>query len=81
MRQKVVKLQPKNPNDQILLARDAYATQSYAVVATSYAEKLVGPDGATRYDRGYFTAVAEAQGGHWTFRDAHWSSVPASASH
>jgi hypothetical protein len=56
-------------------------TAIYAVVATSYAEKLVGPDGATRYDRGYFTAVAEAQGGHWTFRDAHWSSVPASASH
>jgi hypothetical protein len=41
----------------------------------------VGPDGATRYDRGYFTAVAEAQAGHWTFRDAHWSSVPPGESH
>jgi hypothetical protein len=56
-------------------------TAIYAVVATSYAEKLVGPDGATRYDRGYFTAVAEAQAGHWTFRDAHWSSVPPGESH
>jgi hypothetical protein len=52
-------------------------TAVYAVVASSYTEKLVGPDGATRYDRGYFTAVAQAEGGHWTFRDAHWSSAPA----
>ena len=51
-------------------------TAIYAVVGTSYAEKLVGPDGTARYDRGYFTAVVEAQAGHWTFRDAHWSSVP-----
>jgi hypothetical protein len=56
-------------------------TAIYAVVGTSYAEKLVSPDGATRWDRGYFTAVAEAQGGHWIFRDAHWSSVPAGDSH
>jgi cytochrome c-type biogenesis protein CcmH/NrfG len=35
LRQKVVKLQPKNANDQILLARDAYATQSYGIVATA----------------------------------------------
>jgi cytochrome c-type biogenesis protein CcmH/NrfG len=33
MRQKLVKLSPKNADYQILLARDAYATQSYATVA------------------------------------------------
>jgi hypothetical protein len=51
----------------------------YAVVGTSYSEKLVSPEGATRYDRGYFTALLESQGGHWIVRDAHWSSVPAGA--
>jgi cytochrome c-type biogenesis protein CcmH/NrfG len=35
MRQKLVKLSPKNADYQILLARDAYATQSYATVATA----------------------------------------------
>jgi hypothetical protein len=52
-------------------------TAIYAVVASSYSEKLVSPDGATRYDRGYFSAVVELDGGHWRFRDAHWSSLPA----
>jgi cytochrome c-type biogenesis protein CcmH/NrfG len=33
MRQTLVKLSPKNADYQILLARDAYATQSYATVA------------------------------------------------
>ena len=35
MRQKLVKLSPRNPNYQLLLARDAYATQSYATVVTA----------------------------------------------
>lgn len=51
MRQKVVKLQPKNANDQILLARDAYATQSYAVVATSLQAYLALSPGLTKADK------------------------------
>ena len=35
LRQRLVKLSPKNGSYQLLLARDAYATQSYALVATS----------------------------------------------
>jgi tetratricopeptide (TPR) repeat protein len=35
MRQRLVKLAPKNGSYQLLLARDAYATQSYALVAKS----------------------------------------------
>jgi hypothetical protein len=54
-------------------------TAIYAVVGTSFAEKLVAPDGTIRYERGYLTAVLEAHAGHWTFRDAHWSSLPAGA--
>jgi cytochrome c-type biogenesis protein CcmH/NrfG len=34
-RQKLVKLSPRNASYQLLLARDAYATQSYATVATA----------------------------------------------
>jgi tetratricopeptide (TPR) repeat protein len=33
LRQRLVKLAPRNGNDQLQLARDAYATQSYAIVA------------------------------------------------
>jgi tetratricopeptide (TPR) repeat protein len=35
LRQKLVKLSPRNAAYQLLLARDAYATQSYAAVATA----------------------------------------------
>jgi cytochrome c-type biogenesis protein CcmH/NrfG len=35
LRQNLVKLAPKNPAYQFLLAKDAYATQSYATVATA----------------------------------------------
>lgn len=51
MRQKVVQLQPKNPTDQILLARDAYATQSYAVVATSLQAYLALSPNLTKADK------------------------------
>jgi tetratricopeptide (TPR) repeat protein len=51
MRQNVVKLQPKNPNDQILLARDAYATQSYAIVATSLQAYLTLSPNLTKADK------------------------------
>jgi cytochrome c-type biogenesis protein CcmH/NrfG len=51
LRQKIVKLQPKNANDQILLARDAYATQSYAVVATSLQAYLALSPNLTKVQR------------------------------
>jgi tetratricopeptide (TPR) repeat protein len=35
LRQRLVKLSPKNGNYELALARDAYATQSYALVASS----------------------------------------------
>jgi tetratricopeptide (TPR) repeat protein len=35
LRQRLVKLAPQNGDYQLLLARDAYATQSYAIVATA----------------------------------------------
>jgi cytochrome c-type biogenesis protein CcmH/NrfG len=34
-RQKLTKLSPRNASYQVLLAQDAYATQSYATVATA----------------------------------------------
>jgi hypothetical protein len=34
-RQKLTKLSPRNASYQVLLAQDAYATQSYAIVATA----------------------------------------------
>jgi hypothetical protein len=51
-------------------------TAHYAVVASSYSEVQVNPQGQAHTERGYFTAVAERHGGEWTFRDAHWSSAP-----
>jgi hypothetical protein len=50
-------------------------TAHYAVVASSYSEVQVNPQGQAHTERGYFTAVAERHGGEWTFRDAHWSSA------
>jgi len=50
-------------------------TAHYAVVASSYSEVQVNPQGQAHTDRGYFTAVAERHGGEWTFRDVHWSSA------
>jgi hypothetical protein len=50
-------------------------TTRFAVVASSYRELQIKPDGTQMIDRGYFTAVAERSAGRWRFRDAHWSSV------
>jgi hypothetical protein len=51
-------------------------TADYAVVATSYTEILVSPQGERHRDAGFFTAVAERDRGRWRLRDAHWSSAP-----
>jgi tetratricopeptide (TPR) repeat protein len=40
LRQKLTKLAPKNADYQLLVARDAYATQSYATVATALQQYL-----------------------------------------
>jgi hypothetical protein len=53
-------------------------TAGFAVVAASYTEIQEDPAGRRHTDRGFFSAVAELSDGHWVFRDAHWSSVPAS---
>ena len=47
-----------------------------AVAAATYHELLVDTSGKTVNETGYFTGTAEFQGGHWQFRDAHWSAVP-----
>jgi cytochrome c-type biogenesis protein CcmH/NrfG len=39
-RQKLTKLSPRNASYQVLLAQDAYATQSYATVATALQQYL-----------------------------------------
>ena len=54
-------------------------TTRFAVVASSYRELQIKPDGTQIMDRGYFTAIAERGAAGWMFRDAHWSSVRSSA--
>jgi hypothetical protein len=44
-----------------------------AVVGLSWSEVRDLADGTRVADAGYFTGVAERQGGAWRFRDAHWS--------
>ncbi|HTZ49656.1 MAG TPA: hypothetical protein VMH20_18845 [Verrucomicrobiae bacterium] len=51
-------------------------TPNLAVVGTTYQEVRESPDGEETTENGYFTGVAEQQGGEWRFRDAHWSVVP-----
>lgn len=46
-----------------------------AMVAASYTEEVESPDGQQHGDRGFFSALAERQGGQWRFRNAHWSSL------
>jgi hypothetical protein len=56
---------------------------SLAAVGVPWQETRVNADGNRTHDSGYFTAVVEYTGGHWQFRNAHWSvaaSAPASAS-
>src|ERR1019366_3041949 len=46
-----------------------------AVLATPYREIRTGPAGDRVSGAGYFTATTEYKGGHWQFRNAHWSVV------
>jgi hypothetical protein len=48
-------------------------TPDLAVVAASYHEVQVKADGVRVNETGFFTAIAERQGGRWQFRNAHWS--------
>lgn len=44
-----------------------------AVMAAPYHEVRTGPAGDRISEAGYFTATTEYKGGHWQFRNAHWS--------
>ncbi|HUB80440.1 MAG TPA: hypothetical protein VMB03_16665 [Bryobacteraceae bacterium] len=44
-----------------------------AVMAAPYREIRTGPMGDRVSEAGYFTATTEFKGGHWRFRNAHWS--------
>jgi hypothetical protein len=44
-----------------------------AMVGTSWRETVVRTDGVRVDTSGYFTGLAERRGGHWQFRNAHWS--------
>ena len=46
-----------------------------AMMATPYHEVRTGATGSRVNDAGYFTGVTEFKGGHWQFRNAHWSVV------
>jgi hypothetical protein len=51
-------------------------TADLAVLACSYREVIVSPQGVSTNDHGLFTAVVERSQGAWRFRDVHWSSQP-----
>jgi hypothetical protein len=44
-----------------------------AVVAAPFHELQVWADGHHVEENGYFTGVVQYRGGHWQFRNAHWS--------
>lgn len=46
-----------------------------AMMATPYHEIRIGPTGGRVSEAGYFTGTTEYKGGHWQFRNAHWSVV------
>jgi hypothetical protein len=48
-------------------------TPNLAVVAATYHELQVPTSGQPHEETGFFTGLAELQGGRWQFRDAHWS--------
>ena len=53
-------------------------TPDLAVVAASYHEVQVSPEGRRVEEAGFFTGIAEKRDGRWQFRNAHWSvAVPA----
>lgn len=47
--------------------------QDLAVVAASYHEIQVSPEGRRLEEAGFFTGTAEHRDGRWQFRNAHWS--------
>jgi hypothetical protein len=52
-------------------------TPDLAVVATSFRELQVSPEGQRVEENGFFTGIAEHRDGRWQFRNAHWSvAVP-----
>jgi hypothetical protein len=52
-------------------------TPDLAVVAASYHEVQVSPEGRRVEEAGFFTGIAERRDGRWQFRNAHWSvAVP-----
>jgi hypothetical protein len=52
-------------------------TPDLAVVAASYHEVQVSPEGRRVEEAGFFTGIAEHRDGRWQFRNAHWSvAVP-----
>jgi hypothetical protein len=56
-------------------------TPDLAVVATTYRETQVGPNGKSVDDNGFFTGTTERRNGRWQFRNAHWSSAVPIAPH
>jgi hypothetical protein len=50
-------------------------TPDLAVMGTPYSEIRTGATGARVSEAGYFTGTTEFKGGHWQFRNAHWSVV------
>ena len=51
-------------------------TPDLAVVAASYHEVQVSPEGRRVEENGFFTGIAEHRDGRWQFRNAHWSAIP-----
>ena len=49
-------------------------TNEFAIVAVSWHEIQVDTAGHSVTETGYFTGLAEYRGGHWQFRNAHWSA-------
>lgn len=50
-------------------------TPTLACLATSWHEVVVDAQGRRTDTSGFFTGVAEYQGGRWRFRNAHWSTI------
>lgn len=48
-------------------------TPDLAVVAMSFREIQVSPQGKRVEENGFFTGIAEHRDGRWQFRNAHWS--------
>ena|SRR5258708_6291864 len=48
-------------------------TPDLAVVAASYHEIQVSPEGRRVEESGFFSGIAEHRDGRWQFRNAHWS--------